>query len=231
MRPSSFKPKATVVRLVLADDHKRTRVGLRRQLERHGQIVVVGEAADGKEVLRLIEQMPVDVLLLDIEMKGMSGLEVMKRLSQSATPVHVLSLSNYSDPTYIFEMLAYGVAGYLSKEDSIEVIVDAIYQVASGERCQLSPSLWNILKQHAASHSDRSFPRQVMRQDRDVVRLVAAGYPDQQIAEHLKMPVKNVEKTIIRVCDALAFRDRAEVVAWGWTLGLVDPPLSLQTSS
>ena len=216
---------------MLADDHKRTRVGLRRQLERHGQIVVIGEAADGKEVLRLIEQMPVDVLLLDIEMKEISGLEVMKRLSQSATPIHVLSLSNYSDPTYIFEMLAYGVAGYLSKEDSIEVIVDAIYQVASGERCLLSPSLWNILKQHAAPHSDRPFPRRVMRQDRDVVRLVAAGYPDQQIAEHLEISVEDVEEVITQVGEALAFRDRAEVVAWGWALGLVDPPSSLQTAS
>ena len=222
VRLSGF-PNSTV-RVMLADDHQQTRAGLRRQLERHERIVVVGEAADGRDVLSLIEQVTLDVLLLDIEMKPMSGLDAMKQLSKMAPPFETLGLSNYSDPTYIFEMLAYGVAGYLSKEDPIDVIVEAIYQVADGKRCQLSPSLWTTLRQNAVSHPDLSFPPRIMKQARDVIRLVAAGYPDGHIAEHLKMPVRHVEEVLIQVCDALAFRDRAEVVAWAWAQGLLTPP-------
>lgn len=209
---------------MLADDHQQTRAGLRRQLERHERIVVVAEAANGREVLRLIEQVTLDVLLLDIEMKPMTGLDVMQQLSRMAPPFETLGLSNYSDLTYIFEMLAYGVAGYLSKEDPIDVIVGAIYQVACGARCQLSPSLWPLLEQHAVSHPDLSFPPRITKQAGDVIRLVAAGYPDRHIAEHVKMPVEHVEELLIQVCDALAFRDRAEVVAWAWAQGLITHP-------
>ena len=220
-----------LVRVLLVDDHQQTRVSLRRQLERHGPLVVVGEASNGLDVLKLIEQVPADVLLLDIEMKGMSGLEVMRRFGEVATSIHVLSLSSCSDPAFIFEMLAYGVAGYLSKEDPIDVIVNAVCRVAGGERCQLSPSLWNILEQHKTLRSSWPFPRQERRQIRDVIRLVAAGYPDKQIAEHLKVPVKRVEEIIIQVRDALTLRDRAEVVAWGWAQGLVEPPSSIRASA
>lgn len=212
------------VRIVLADDHAQTRTGLRRQLERSGRIRVVGEATDGSEVFALLETAPAQVLLLDIDMGRMSGLDVMKQLSLQVTPLRVLGLSNYNDPAYVFEMLAYGASGYLSKEDPIAIIVKAVCRVADGARCQLSPAVWAALKHHEAPLARWPLPRRAMLQTREVIRLVAAGYPNPHIAHMLDITEVQIEATITQATTALTLHDRAELVAWGWAQGLIDPP-------
>lgn len=125
-------------RVVLADDHAAVRLGIRIILERAPDIAVVGEASDGFQALRLVEDLMPDVLLLDMEMPGLKGVEVAQRLKAVGSPVRILALSSYDDKQYILGLLATGALGYLVKEEAPEKIVAAVRGVARGERGWIS---------------------------------------------------------------------------------------------
>ncbi len=117
------------IRVVLADDHAIIRTGIRSLLKKASDIQVVGEASNGVEALRLANELAPDVLLLDMEMPGMSGVEVARQLRAAGSPVHILALSAYDDRHYILGMLASGAAGYLLKDEAPEIIVAAVRRV------------------------------------------------------------------------------------------------------
>jgi DNA-binding NarL/FixJ family response regulator len=121
------------IRTILADDYVPLRHSLRSLLERSGGFDVIAEAGRGDEALRLVEEMVPDLLLLDVEMPGMDGLEVARRLRISGLPVKVLVLSAYNDRNYVFSVLEQGAAGYLIKDESPQKIVEAAMRVAGGE--------------------------------------------------------------------------------------------------
>lgn len=125
-------------RVVIADDHPRVRAGIRNILRKAPDILVLGEARDGEEALQLVEELSPNVLLLDIEMPKMNGIEVAKTLKARGAPVKLLVLSAYHDRQYVRNMLAAGVAGYLAKEDVPDKITKAIRGVARGEEGWIS---------------------------------------------------------------------------------------------
>jgi DNA-binding NarL/FixJ family response regulator len=131
----------TSIRVALADDHQVVRIGVRSILEKAPDIVVVGEANNGMGALRLVSELAPDILLLDIEMPGMTGVEVARYLQASGSPVRVLALSAYDDAQYIAALLASGAAGYLTKDEAMDMIVDAVRGVARGEQGWLSARL------------------------------------------------------------------------------------------
>jgi DNA-binding NarL/FixJ family response regulator len=126
------------IRVVIADDHAIMRVGIRNILSRSDKISVVGEASNGAEAIQLVSELGPDVLILDMEMPVMDGVEVARRLHTNQSPVRVLVLSAYDDRQYILEMLNMGAAGYLIKDEAPEVIVDAVKGIASGEKGWIS---------------------------------------------------------------------------------------------
>lgn len=126
------------IRVVIADDHAIMRVGIRNILARSEEICVVGEANNGAEAIHLVEELEPDVLVLDMEMPVMDGVEVARRLQASESPVAVLVLSAYDDRQYILEMLNMGAAGYLIKDEAPDVIVDAVQGVSRGEKGWIS---------------------------------------------------------------------------------------------
>jgi DNA-binding NarL/FixJ family response regulator len=119
-------------RVILADDHPIVRASIRRLLEKAGDIEIVGEASDGIETIRLVEELTPDVLLLDVEMPGMKGFEVARRLQAAGTPVRILALSAYDDRQYILAMLASGATGYLTKAEAAQTLVHAVREVVEG---------------------------------------------------------------------------------------------------
>lgn len=125
-------------RVVLADDHAAVRLGIRIILERAPDIMVIGEAGNGFDALRLVEELTPDVLLLDMEMPGLKGVEVAQHLKAAGSPVRILALSSYDDKQYILGLLANGALGYLVKEEAPEKIVAAVRGVARGERVWVS---------------------------------------------------------------------------------------------
>lgn len=129
------------IRVLLADDHQVVRVGIKRLLSRARDIEVVGETSNGADALRLVHDLAPDVLLLDMEMPGMSGLEVARKLKEEKSSVRVLVLSGYEDRQYIQSVLAAGAYGYITKGDHPESITHAIRQVALGMSGLFSPRI------------------------------------------------------------------------------------------
>ena len=118
------------IRIVIADDHLSVRMGIRRLLAAASDIVVVGEAGDGAQALNLVEALLPDILLLDVEMPTMDGLNVAAQLRERQSPVRVLALSAYNDRQYILGMLENGAVGYLTKDEAPAVLVDVLRRVA-----------------------------------------------------------------------------------------------------
>ena len=127
-------------RVVLADDHPIVRASIRRLLERAGDIEVVGEASNGLETIHMVEELDPDVLLLDVEMPGMKGFEVARRLQAAGAAVRILALSAYDDKQYILAMLASGATGYLTKEEAPQAIIRAVREVVEGRAGQEKPA-------------------------------------------------------------------------------------------
>jgi DNA-binding NarL/FixJ family response regulator len=121
------------IRVVLADDHPLMRTGIRNVLEKTKDIVVIGEASDGRQALELAQSLTPDVLLLDMEMPGLKGFEVAQELDAAGSPVPILVLSAHEDKQYILGVLAIGAAGYLCKDEIPDTIVRAVRGVAQGE--------------------------------------------------------------------------------------------------
>jgi DNA-binding NarL/FixJ family response regulator len=124
----------TAIRVVLADDHAVLRLGIRNLLNRSPDIEVVGEAGNGFEAIQQVEALQPDVLLLDMEMPGLDGVEVARRLRTQGSPVRILVLSAYNDKQYILSMLEQGAAGYLIKDEAPHTIIEAVHSVARGEQ-------------------------------------------------------------------------------------------------
>lgn len=130
------------VRLIIAEDHPAVRQGIRRLLNRRGDIEIVGESANGYDALRQINETHPDVLLLDLDMPGLDGIEVIRRVQQMKNPVRILVLSGYGDEELIHLVLEQGVSGYLVKDEDPRKIGEKINQIASRRRKKISSHLY-----------------------------------------------------------------------------------------
>jgi len=137
---------AETTRVVLAEDNESLRKGIRRLLNKAQDIEVVGEARDGIETLRLVDQFAPDVLLLDVEMPRLNGIQVAQQLRMGDKKIHILVLSAYDDQEYIQAMLANGASGYLIKDEAPERILEAVRGVAQGEKGWVSPQVASRLR-------------------------------------------------------------------------------------
>jgi DNA-binding NarL/FixJ family response regulator len=144
---------STTTRVVLAEDNKTVRKGIKRFLNRATDIEVVGEAEDGIEALQLVDKLLPDLLLLDVEMPRLNGIEVAQRLKKSKTKTRILALSAYDDQEYIQEMLANGASGYLVKDEAPERILEAVRGVVRGEVGWVSPQVKARLDRKKANKS------------------------------------------------------------------------------
>ena len=207
------------IRVLLADDHPIVRTGIRTMLQSAIDIEVVAEAKSGAEALTLVEQLAPDVVLLDMEMPGMSGVEVAKKLKLINSPVRVLALSAYDDTQYVRSLLASGAAGYLTKEEAPEMIIDAVRGVARGEEGWLSRRA--VAKMSAWTREDREEGGRITEREQEVLVLVVAGKTNQEIALALKISEKTVEKHVGAILSKLGVASRVEAAVQAIQRGLV----------
>jgi DNA-binding NarL/FixJ family response regulator len=193
------------IRVVLAENHTLVRKGLDALLADEPDIQVVGEAQDGREALRQVEALRPDVVLMDISMPGLNGLEATRQIVRRYAGVRVLMLTMHADEAYILEALKAGASGYLLKEAAPEELVLAIGAVARGESFLSPPISRTVITQylrHDLSAPDESLERLTER-EREVLQLVAEGHNNREIAALLSLSVKTVENHRAHLMDKL----------------------------
>lgn len=196
------------VRVILADDHPITRAGIRRFLDKAPDIEIIGETDNGDDTLQMVQEQTPDVLLLDMEMPGLSGVEVAKALKAAGSQVKILALSSYADRQYIFGVLSSGALGYLSKEEIPQTIVEAVRGVAKGEKGWLSRKVAAILS--TWTQSNDMGERKLTDREIDVLRGVVSGKTNQEIGQDLRISPKTVEKHLESIYAKLKVASRVE---------------------
>lgn len=214
--------RPVVIRVLIADDHTLVREGIRDRLNQEDDIEVVGDVSEGDAALKLAFSLRPDVLMLDMEMPGLSGPEVARRLSTLEEPVRILALSAYDDAEYVQELLASGAAGYLTKDETLTTIVAAVRGIGRGEDGWLSRGVAaRLMHLQRENPTPDGLPHDLSDREVEVVRAVARGLTNMQIAEHLFISENTVRNHLANVYAKLGVHNRAETVAWAWKTGVV----------
>jgi DNA-binding NarL/FixJ family response regulator len=218
-----------VIRVLLVDDQALLRAGLRVLLESQDDIVVVGEADDGEEAISLARETQPDVVLMDIRMPRLDGVEATKRIAADdrLKDVHVLILTTFESDEYVFEALRVGASGFLVKDSDPTEVLRAVRVVCSGEAL-LSPSVTRrLIAEYAAwperRRSDPAELEELTPREREVMALVAYGLTNAQIAERLVVSPATAKTHVSRTMMKLHAHDRAQLVVLAFQTGLVSP--------
>jgi DNA-binding NarL/FixJ family response regulator len=217
-----------VIRVLLADDQVLVRAGFRALLDAEEDVEVVGEAADGAGAIRMARELSPDVVLMDIRMPGMDGLEATRLISQDPglKAVRVVVLTTFQLDEYVFEALRSGASGFLVKDIEPAELVHGVRAVARGDAL-LAPSVTRRLIEEFAARSKQppADPKLALLTDREreVVALVAEGLSNEQIAERLVVSPATAKTHVSRAMIKLHARDRAQLVVSAYESGLVRP--------
>jgi DNA-binding NarL/FixJ family response regulator len=216
----------TPARTVLADDHTLVRAGLRKLLESVAEVTVVGEAEDGLALLALVQEKQPDLVLLDIVMPGLNGLETAARLAKTAPGIRVLMLSMHQNEEYVRQALRNGAAGYMLKDAAPVELALAIQAVLRGET-YLSPAVSKGVVSdylHRLRNDDSPGSGLTPRQT-EVLQLIAEGHSTKEIARRLDLSVKTVETHRSQLMKQLDIHEVAGLVRFAMRIGLVSPDL------
>jgi DNA-binding NarL/FixJ family response regulator len=210
-----------MIRVLIADDHAVVREGLRQIITKHADMAVVGEAANGPEVLNKIREASYDVVLLDLSMPGRSGLEILAQIKQENPHARVLILSVYAESLYAVRALKAGASGYLTKESAPEQLVEAIRKVSGGGK-YISSSLAERLAYELDRDSDRPPHEKLSDREYQVLCLLASGNTVKGIAEKLSLSVPSISTYRARILEKMNMKNNAELAHYAIRNGLVD---------
>jgi DNA-binding NarL/FixJ family response regulator len=218
-----------VIRVLLADDQALVRAGFSALLGAEDDIVVVGEVADGAEAFEATRRTLPDVVLMDIRMPGVDGLEGLRRIGAAPelADVHVVILTTFDLDEYVFEALRAGASGFLVKDTEPPELIRAVRVAASGEAL-LSPGVTRRLISEFAASAPKAAPARtdlssLTEREREVVTLVGEGLSNDEIAERLYLSPNTAKTHVSRAMIKLGARDRAQLVVFAYESGLVRP--------
>jgi DNA-binding NarL/FixJ family response regulator len=217
-----------VIRVILADDQKLVRSGFAALLRAEEDIEVVGEASDGLEAVGMAVRTRPDVILMDIRMPGLDGIEATRRIAahEDLSGVHVIILTTFDLDEYVFEAIRAGAGGFLLKDTSPAELLHAIRVVAAGDALMSPGVTRRLIAEFAArTRSMRPVPGidDLTQREREVVALAAEGLSNEEIAGKLYMSPSTAKTHALRAMGKLGARDRAQLVAIAYQAGLVRP--------
>jgi two-component system response regulator NreC len=214
------------IRVLLAEDHTIVRKGLRSILDAEDSIEVVGEAEDGRAAVEAVEHLRPDVVLMDISMPGLNGLEATRQIKHRAPHIRVLVLTMHTNEKYILQILQAGASGYLVKQAAVEELISAIQAVHRGDAF-LSPSISKkvvqryVLQGQAMAEED-SYELLTPR-EREVLQLIAEGHTNRDISEILHISIKTVEVHRANLMKKLDLHSAAELTRYAIGKGIISP--------
>ncbi len=213
---------SNVIRVLIVDDHPIVRRGLQSLLSSYPDIQVVGETENGTATLAAVKDLSPDVILLDIQMTGMDGIELTSRILQSAPQIKIIILTAYNNEEYVLGAFRAGAFAYLLKNSLNETVVETIRLVHQGRR-MLSPSLMDqVLKQlHTLAQAQASHESQLSSDDIRVLALIANGATNEEIARELHWSESTVKRRIEEIMATLGARNRAQAVSIATKEGLI----------
>ncbi|MGH4022758.1 MAG: response regulator [Pseudonocardiaceae bacterium] len=219
-----------MIRLLVADDQALVRMGLRVLAQGEDDIALVGEAADGREAVELVREHRPDVVLMDVRMPVLDGIEALREIAADPrlAGTKVIVLTTFELDEYVFDALQAGASGFLIKDTNPAHLLTAIRVVAAGDSL-LSPSVTRRVIGEFASGTRRTAPhpeiRRLTDRERELVTLVAEGLTNDEIAERLTLSPATVRTHVSRSMTKLGARDRAQLVVFAYQSGLVAPRL------
>ena len=211
------------IRVLVVDDHIIVRDGICALLALAGDIEVVGEAANGDEALKIVRELKPDVVLMDMAMPIMGGLEATRRICKEFPTTKVLVLTQYDDKEYVFPVIEAGASGFISKVAASSELTNGIRAVFQGDS-YLSPSIAKLLMEgyrQGEKYVNNDPYEQLTARERDVLKLVAEGYTTQQIADMLVVSPKTVEGHRTNLMAKLSIRNRIELVKYAVRKGII----------
>lgn len=208
------------MRVILTDDHDIVRDGLRWMLE-GDEIEVVGEAASGEALIDLVDEVPADVVLLDLRMPGMGGLEALEVLRRTHPDVNVIVLTMHRESAYVRRALELGASGYLLKRTSRDQLLEALRNVHGGG-AYIHSELVGAVVQQALGNAETSEPVRLEPQERAILDLVAQGLGNREIADELGQSDNYVKDHLRVIFDRLGVTGRAEAVAVAMRTGIIE---------
>lgn len=210
------------IRILLADDHAIVRAGFRNLLEKQRDMEVVGEANDGRDAIQIARQLKPDVIIMDVAMPELNGIDASRQITREFPDIKVLALSMHSSHRVVSQMLRAGASGYLVKTCTVEELVRAVRAVNEG-KTYLSPEIASGLVEdymHRVPAGDDDTPATLSDREREVLQLVAEGKTTKEIASLLHVSVKTVEGHRHSIMEKLALHSIAELTKYAVREGL-----------
>ena len=215
---------AQSIRVLLADDHRMMREGIRVLLERQRDIQVIGEASDGREAVRLAVQLHPDVVVMDVSMPMLNGIEATRHIRRDCPDVRVLVLTVHESEEYVARLLAAGANGYIVKKAAAEELSNAIRVVFSGEAF-LYPTIAKVVIEDYVRRLREGRGFQVTEiltdREREVLQLIAEGYTSREIADILHLSVKTVQNHRSKIMGKLDLHDRGDLIKYAIQQGII----------
>ena len=213
------------IRVLLVDDHELVRQGIAAMLAKADDLQIVGEARTGREAVEYARRELPDVILMDVRMPDMDGLEATKKIKEERPRTAVVMLTMHENPAYLREAVRAGAAGYLLKDVSREELVDAIRQVATGGafiESQMLKGMLSEMKPTGAGPSPAA--KNLTKREREILTLVAEGMSNREIAEKLVLSPETVKSHVAAILEKLNVSDRTQAAIYAVRNGLVESP-------
>ncbi len=210
------------VRVLIADDQTLFRAGLARLLNEDSRVEVVGQAPDGVDAAKLAAKLKPDVVLMDLKMPNLDGIEATKQITEADPGVKVLILTTFETDNYVIQALKVGASGYVLKDSTADAIISSIVAVMSGEKVMASAVANRVLEMLTGTTTPKEFYDGLTNREIEILKLLANGMANKQIAYRLKISEKTVRNHVSNTYEKLGIYDRSQAVLYAVRKGLVE---------
>jgi two-component system response regulator NreC len=209
------------IRILLVDDHAIMRDGIRALLSLHDDIEVVGEASEGKEAVEKAQELLPDVVIMDIAMPGMDGLEATRRIMKKSPKMKVLVLTQHDNKEYILSVIKAGASGYVPKRALGSELVSAIRAVRQGDSFLYPSAATALIEDYRQQAKEEEPYDQLTAREREILKLIAEGHTSREIADILIVSQKTVQGHRVKIMEKLNLHNRTELIKYAMRKGLV----------